>query len=210
MYWRRKWQPIPVFLPGESQGWEAWWAAVYGVAQSRTRLKRLSSSSSSSMDLRFQVPMQHCSLQHRTLLPSPVTSTTGCWFGFGAISSFFRELFLHSSPVVHWAPTDLRSSSVSVMSFCLFILFILSRKMVEGAKSHLKSNPMPTRDAQRVQTNSCVHQDPETPQRLSQNSVRVCPVEVWVTSGLPRGQGLWVWETGHTACGISPLGGGLH
>ena len=21
MYWRRKWQPIPVFLPGESQGW---------------------------------------------------------------------------------------------------------------------------------------------------------------------------------------------
>ena len=26
----------------------AWWAAVYGVAQSRTRLKRLSSSSSSS------------------------------------------------------------------------------------------------------------------------------------------------------------------
>ena len=28
-------------------GREAWWAAVYGVAQSRTRLKRLSSSSSS-------------------------------------------------------------------------------------------------------------------------------------------------------------------
>ena len=27
---------------------EAWWAAIYGVAQSRTRLKRLSSSSSSS------------------------------------------------------------------------------------------------------------------------------------------------------------------
>ena len=27
----------------------AWWASVYGVAQSRTRLKRLSSSSSSSM-----------------------------------------------------------------------------------------------------------------------------------------------------------------
>ena len=37
--WRRKWQPTPVFLPGESQGGEAWWAAVYGVAQSRTRLK---------------------------------------------------------------------------------------------------------------------------------------------------------------------------
>ena len=31
---------------------EAWWAAVYGVAQSRTRLKRLSSSSSSSSQSR--------------------------------------------------------------------------------------------------------------------------------------------------------------
>ena len=47
MRWRRQWQPTPVFLPGESQGGGAWWAAVYGVAQSRTRLKRLSSSSSS-------------------------------------------------------------------------------------------------------------------------------------------------------------------
>ena len=95
MHWRRKWQPTPVFLPGESHGWRsltgysprgreesdtterfhfhfsfscigegngnplqcsclenprdggAWRAAVYGVTQSRTWLKRLSSSSSS-------------------------------------------------------------------------------------------------------------------------------------------------------------------
>ena len=46
MHWRRKWQPTPVFLPGESREGGAWWAAIYGVAQSRTRLKRLSSSSS--------------------------------------------------------------------------------------------------------------------------------------------------------------------
>ena len=43
MHWRRKWQPTPVFLPGESQGRGAWWAAVSGVTQSRTRLKWLSS-----------------------------------------------------------------------------------------------------------------------------------------------------------------------
>ena len=103
MHWRRKWQPTPVFLPGESQGrgslvgsrlWGhtesdmterlhihsslsctgegngnplqcsclenprdrgAWWAAVYGVAQSRTRLKWLSSSSSSSRWLEVRV-----------------------------------------------------------------------------------------------------------------------------------------------------------
>ena len=86
--WRRKWQPNPVFLPGESCGqrglvgcypWGriasdmteatqhacigegngnplqcsclenprdrgAWWAVIYGVTQSWTRLKRLSSS----------------------------------------------------------------------------------------------------------------------------------------------------------------------
>ena len=95
MHWRRRWQPTPVFLSGESQGWGslvgcspwgreesdtterlhfhfslscigegdgnplqcsclenprdggAWWAAVYGVSQSRTRLNRLSSSSNS-------------------------------------------------------------------------------------------------------------------------------------------------------------------
>ena len=51
MHWRRKWQPTPVFLPGESQGRGTWWAAAYGVAQSRTRLKRLSSSSSSAQTL---------------------------------------------------------------------------------------------------------------------------------------------------------------
>ena len=34
---------------------EAWWAAIYGVAQSRTRLKRLSSSS--SFQLKFTSPI---------------------------------------------------------------------------------------------------------------------------------------------------------
>ena len=51
--------------------------------------------------------MQYCSLQHRTLLLSPVTSTTGYCFCFGSISSFFLELFLHWSPVAYWAPADL-------------------------------------------------------------------------------------------------------
>ena len=45
MHWRGKWQPTPVFLPGESQGLQSLVAAIYGVAQSQTRLKQLSSSS---------------------------------------------------------------------------------------------------------------------------------------------------------------------
>ena len=69
--------PTPVLLPGESQGWGslvndnplqysclenpryggASWAAVYGVMQSRTRLKRLSSSSSSTHE---RMKLKHC------------------------------------------------------------------------------------------------------------------------------------------------------
>ena len=45
LQWRWKWHPHPVFLPGESQDGRAWWAAIHGVAQSRTGLKWLGSSS---------------------------------------------------------------------------------------------------------------------------------------------------------------------
>ena len=40
--WRRKWQPTPVFLPGESQGWELGGLPSMGL-QSQTRLMWLSS-----------------------------------------------------------------------------------------------------------------------------------------------------------------------
>ena len=53
-----------------------------------------------------------------------VTTTTGYCFCFGSISSFFLELFLHWSPVAYWVPTDLGSFSFSILSFCLFILFM--------------------------------------------------------------------------------------
>ena len=84
----------------------------------------ITSNLPSFLELTFQVPMQYFSLQHWTLLPSPVTSTTGYCFWFGFIPSFFLELFLYWSPVAYWAPTDLGSSSFSVLSFCLFILFM--------------------------------------------------------------------------------------
>ena len=76
------------------------------------------------MDLTFQVPMQYCSLQHQTLLLSPIPSTTGYCFCFGSIPSFFLELFLHWSPVAYWAPTDLGCFSFSILSFCLLLRFM--------------------------------------------------------------------------------------
>ena len=48
MHWRRKWQPTQCSCLENPRDGGACWAAVYGVAQSRTRLKRLSSSSNSS------------------------------------------------------------------------------------------------------------------------------------------------------------------
>ena len=74
------------------------------------------------MDLTFQVPMQYCFLQHWTLLPSSVTSTTGCCFCFGSVSSFFLELFLYWSLVAYWAPTTwgvhLSVSYLFAFSYC--------------------------------------------------------------------------------------------
>ena len=52
----------------------AWWAAVYGVAQSRTRLKRLSSSSSSREQWNF-IPNHHRSLFLINLLFPPYGSS---------------------------------------------------------------------------------------------------------------------------------------
>ena len=63
-------------------------------------------------------------LQHQILLSSLGTSTTECYFCFCSVSSFLLELFLHSYPVTYWAPTELGSSSFSVVSFCIFILFM--------------------------------------------------------------------------------------
>ena len=48
IHWRRKWNPLQCSCLENPRDGEAWWAAVSGVAQSQTRLKRLSSSSSSS------------------------------------------------------------------------------------------------------------------------------------------------------------------
>ena len=71
MHWRRKWQPTPVFLPGESQGRGAWWAAVYGVAQSQTRLKWLSSSSGRIIQSGFSSVQSVQSLSHVRLFATP-------------------------------------------------------------------------------------------------------------------------------------------
>ena len=46
MRWRRKWHPLQCSCLENPRDGGTWWAAVSGVTQSQTRLKRLSSSSS--------------------------------------------------------------------------------------------------------------------------------------------------------------------
>ena len=66
MHWRRKWQPTPCSCLENPRDGGAWWAAVYGVAQSRTRLKWLNSSSSQETNsLRRTMQIVECSLLHQ-------------------------------------------------------------------------------------------------------------------------------------------------
>ena len=72
------------------------------------------------MDLTFQVLMQYCSLQHWTLFYHQIHPQ---WVSFliWPRSSFFLELFLISSPIVYWKPTNLSGSCSGVISFCLWL-----------------------------------------------------------------------------------------
>ena len=48
MHWRRNYNPLQCSCLENPRDGRSWWAAVYEVTQNRTRLRRLSSSSSSS------------------------------------------------------------------------------------------------------------------------------------------------------------------
>ena len=113
IHWRRKWQPTPVFLHGESQRWGSLVGAVYEVAQSRTWQKQLSSSSSIANDEKVAFSWVHfshsvvsnSSLPHglqNTRLPCPSPTPAVC------SNSHSSSLWCH--------PTI--SSSVDTFSSC--------------------------------------------------------------------------------------------
>ena len=76
------------------------------------------------MDLTFQVPMQYCSLQHQTLLPSPITSTTGCCFCFGCLFILFGVISpLFSSSILGTYRPGAFHLSVSYLFAFLYCLW---------------------------------------------------------------------------------------
>ena len=60
-------------------------------------------------------------LQHQTLLPSPVTSTSACCFCFGSISLFFLKFVLHWSPAAYWA----HRSGEFIFQHSIFLPFLI-------------------------------------------------------------------------------------
>jgi len=78
------------------------------------------------MDLTLQVPMKYCSYNIRPCFHHQSHPQLGVVFALGT-SLILSGLFLHWFPVACCAPTDLGSSSFSVLSFCLIILFMGSQ-----------------------------------------------------------------------------------
>ena len=80
-------------------------------------------------------------------------------------------------------------------------------KMVGGTKSHLESNPKPTRDTQRAQTNLGYTKTQRT-HRDWARTVSECLLQRYQSAvACCRGRNSGCSRSGH---GISPLGGGRH
>ena len=88
MHWRRKWQPLQFSCLENPRDGGAWWAAVSGVAQSWTLLKRLSSSS-----------RQHIKEQ-RHYFVNKGPSSQG--YGFFSRHVWMREVTYKDSWVQNW------------------------------------------------------------------------------------------------------------
>ena len=74
----RNGKPLQCFCLENPRDRGAWWAAVYGVAQSRTRLKRLSSSRSSSSNIHLWLKKIKESCELSFIWGSTGDSTSNC------------------------------------------------------------------------------------------------------------------------------------
>ena len=68
MHWRRKWQPTPVFLPGESQGrWSLMGCHLWGRTESDTTEATQQQQQQQQAELTNHWPIQSCRYENKIL-----------------------------------------------------------------------------------------------------------------------------------------------
>ena len=108
--------------------WEAWRASLHGVATSWTRLKRLSSSSSSSMSIESVILSNHFILCHTLLLLHSI---------FPSIRVFSNESFLHFMWPKYWSFSFSISTSNECSGVTSFRMGWLDLLVVQGTHKSL-------------------------------------------------------------------------
>ena len=98
MHSRRKWQPTAVFCLENPRDGGAWWAAIYGVTESRTQLRRLSRSSNNRSKTQW---LEACeTMVLAWAVPPPLS--------MGNLGHFPSPVSGSSSTVKSWAKKSLR------------------------------------------------------------------------------------------------------
>ena len=133
MHWRRKWQPTPVFLPGESQGWGSLvgccllchlLCGLHRVGHDWSDLAAAAAAGQGKYRyLELSLLGNHLSPSHLCLLvPASSPSRALGLLGSGSSSSFHRQAFSSSSSL----PFSLLLSCVPIFVSFFFSCFISS------------------------------------------------------------------------------------
>ena len=145
MNWRRKCNPLQCSSLENPRDEGVWQAAIYGVAQSRTQLKQLSSSSC-CMSIESVMPSNHLILCHPLLLLPSI---------FPSIRVFSNESILqirwpkYQSFSFNISPANEYSGLISFrMNWLELLLLTLSKNIISIClcRAHLfpkKANPTP-------------------------------------------------------------------
>ena len=130
--WRRKWQPAPVFLPGESHGQRSLVAMVHRIEKSRTRLKRLSTN----IRVFIMLYIYKTTRAHNMLIVDRIVDFwfLGCFLSmnvnFTHNNSFSKEIAVHCNPSFFWS-----SGCSSKDSYAAHILLGLPSPLESGSLS---------------------------------------------------------------------------
>ena len=109
MHWRRKWHPLQCSCLENPRDGGACWAAVYGVAKSRIRLKRLSSSSPFIRSANFLKLTPPCAGKH--LGTGSFTALVGIQNGTAALEKSFINM-THNPTILFLGiyPSEMKTS----------------------------------------------------------------------------------------------------